>query len=245
MSKLLPNIDKKQLKLTSHYISNALNSERKHELGERSRKGNAPKDRNAALLSSTVLEDFEETMLPDDENSTSEDTDQDGLTSSSQPLDDSITALKQTISTENKADDEQIACTPNYQKSTKCDESCKFSQKHKKKVQMIQCCFCMSWYHQLCVGIGKDDPIGIWVCLNCRSVPTSIQNEISNLKLDVDQLKTTTELILSSVTTLTTKLENSMGGFNDRLTALTRQINLHDITTTEANNSVENLMRAL
>ena len=54
------------------------------------------------------------------------------------------------------------------------------------------------------------------------------------MKLDVDQLKTTTELILSSVTTLTTKLENSMGGFNDRLTALTQQINLHDITTTEA-----------
>ena len=117
MSKLLPNIDKKQLKLTSHYISNALDSERKHELGERSRKGNAPKDRNAALLSSTVLEDFEETMLPDDENSTSKDTDQEGLTSSSEPLDNSITGLKQTISTENKAVDEQIACTPNYQKA--------------------------------------------------------------------------------------------------------------------------------
>ena len=177
MLKLLPNIDKKQLKLTSHYISNALDTERKRELGERSRKGNAPKDRNAALLSSTVREDFKETMPPGDENSTSEDTDQEGLTSSSEPLDDSITALKRTISTENKADDEQIACTPNYQKSAKCCESCKFSQKHKKKVEMIQCCFCMLWYHQLCVGIGKDDPIGIWVCLNCRSVPTSIQNE--------------------------------------------------------------------
>ena len=186
MSKLLSYIDTKQLKLTSHYISNALDSERKHELGERSRKGNAPKDRNAALLSSTVLEDFEETMLPDDENSTSKDTDQEGLTSSSEPLDDSITGLKQTISTENKAVDEQIACTPNYQKSAKCCESFQFSQKHKKKVEMIQFCFCISWYHQLCAGIGKDDPIRIWVCLNCRSVPTSIQNEISSLKLDVD-----------------------------------------------------------
>ena len=44
------------------------------------------------------------------------------------------------------------------------------------------------------------------------------------------------------MTTLTTKLENSVGGFNDRLTTLTRQINLHDITTTEA---IENIASKL
>ena len=110
---------------------------------------------------------------------------------------------------------------------------------------MIRCCFCMSWFHQQCVGIGKDDPIGIWLCINCRSVPANVQNEISSLKLNVDQLKTTTELILSSVTNLTTKLENSIGGINDRLTALTRQINLHDITTSEAIENVSSKMASI
>ena len=81
----------------------------------------------------------------------------------------------------------------------------------------------MSWYHQQCVGIGQDDPIGIWLCLSCRSVPENVQNEISSLKNDVNQLKTTTELILSSVNKLSTQLENSIGGINDRITALTRQ----------------------
>ena len=102
MSKLLPNIDKKQLKETSHYVSNALESEIRRELGERSRKGKKSKDSNASLLSSTVLEDFDETMLPDDDEleiSTSQDTDDEGNSCSSlhQPtesLDDSVTALK-------------------------------------------------------------------------------------------------------------------------------------------------------
>ena len=110
---------------------------------------------------------------------------------------------------------------------------------------MIRCCFCMSWFHQQCVGIGKDDPIGIWLCINCRSILANVQNEISSLKLNVDQLKTTTELILSSVTNLTTKLENSIGGINDRLTALTRQINLHDITTSEAIENVSSKMASI
>ena len=252
MSKLLPNIDKKQLKETSHYVSNALESERRRELGERSRKGHTSKDRNATLLSSTVLEDFDDTMLPDGEHecSTIEDIcDVGGSGSSihqpSEPLDDSVTALKQTNSPENKTDDEQKSSTPNDQNSTKCCDSCKINHKHKKKQDMIQCCFCMSWFHQQCVGIGKDDPIGIWLCLSCRSVPSNVKNEISSLKLDVNQLKTTTELILSTVNNLTTKLENSFGGINDRLTALTRQINLHDITTNEAIENISSKMAGL
>ena len=92
----------------------------------------------------------------------------------------------------------------------------------------------MSWYHQQCVSVGKDDPTGICLCLSCSSVPENIQNEISSLKNNVNQLKTTTELILSSMNKLSTQLEKSIGGINDRMTAVTRQINVHDIIITEA-----------
>ena len=61
VSKLLPNSDKEQ---TAHYVSNALNTEAKRELGEGSRYVNS----SNALLSSTVLEDLEETMLSDGEH---------------------------------------------------------------------------------------------------------------------------------------------------------------------------------
>ena len=92
----------------------------------------------------------------------------------------------------------------------------------------------MSWYHEVCVGIKKGDPIGIWLCFTCRTVPKNTRNGISSLKNDVIQLKTTTDLILSSVNKLSTQLENCVGGINDRIMALTRQVNLHDISMSEA-----------
>lgn len=113
-----------------------------------------------------------------------------------------------------------------------CD-NCKILPKHKNKAE-IRCSMCMSWYHEECVGIKKNDPIGIWVCLTCRAVPEHIKLEITSLKNDVSQLKTTTNMILSSVQKLSTQIENCVGGINDRITALTRQINLHDITMSEA-----------
>ena len=244
MSKLLPNIDKDQLKTTSHYVSNALENERRRELGARSRKGNPSQDSNA-LLSSTVIEDLDETMHLDEGTINNTEDSDSAVRQSTETLDDSVTMIKQTISFENKTDNGHKTSTQTDQKSAKCCDSCKINQKHRKKVDMIQCCFCMTWFHQQCVGIQKDDPIGIWLCLRCRSVPTSVQNEINNLRSDVTQLKTTAELILSSMNNLTTKLENSIGGINDRLTALTRQINLHDITTNEAIENISSKMTGI
>ena len=129
----------------------------------------------------------------------------------------SVTVMKQKIQSENKNENQPKTCNPNEQKNSKCCDSCQINRKNKKKIEMIQCCFCMSW----CVGVGKDDPNEIWLCLSCRSVPENVQNEISSLKNDVNQLKITTELILSSVNKLSTRLENSIGGINDRITALT------------------------
>ena len=140
MSKLLPNFGKEQLKQTAHYVSNALNTEAKRELGERSRHVNLSKHRNTALLSSTVLEDLEETMLPDGEheNITDEGDDETGDLSSSfrqpaEPLDDSVTVMKQTIQSENKNENQPKTCNPNGQKNSKCCDSCQINQKNKKK----------------------------------------------------------------------------------------------------------------
>ena len=52
------------------------------------------------------------------------------------------------------------------------------------------------------------------------------------------ELKRSTASILAAVSELTTTLTNSMGGVNDRITALNKQINLNDITMTQ---SVEDL----
>ena len=52
------------------------------------------------------------------------------------------------------------------------------------------------------------------------------------------ELKRSTASILAAVSELTTTLTSSMGGVNDRITALNRQINLNDITITQ---SVEDL----
>ena len=184
-----------------------------------------------------MLDDFENTMQACD------DTNEDGSSGdisfefeSQIQLNDSATQLKQTIQSENAAsvNNENQSKTNQYEDSnSKCSDSCKISLKIKNKAQ-IQCSLCMSWYHEVCVGIKKEDPIGIWLCFTCRNVPKNIRNEISGLKNDVIQLKTTTDLILSSVNKLSTQLENCVGGINDRITALTQQVNLHDITMSEA-----------
>ena len=83
------------------------------------------------------------------------------------------------------------------------------------------------------MGIKKYELLGIWLCPNCRTAPQDVRNEIDSLKTDVKQLKTTTNLILSLINSLSDKLDNCVGGINDRITALKRHINQHDITITE------------
>ena len=74
---------------------------------------------------------------------------------------------------------------------------------------------------------------GIWIWPNCRTVLQVVRNEIDSLKEDVNQLKTTANLILSSINSLSDKLDNCVGGINNRITALKRHINQHDITITD------------
>ena len=197
MVKLLPEFDKSQLKETAHYVSNALNNEAQHQLKLKSRASVTVRDNHSKLLSrrSGVItirtdcgEDINHTISDYNESIESGD-DSDLSTStveSTIQLDDSRTNIKQIVNTENAASD----TTEKSTKDTKCCNSCKINAKSKKRYAMIRCSLCMTWYHEQCVGIDKDEPIGLWLCLSCRNVPQELRTEISCLKKDVDQLKT-------------------------------------------------------
>lgn len=248
MVKLLPEFDKSQLKETAHYVSNALNNEAQHQLKLKSRASATMRDNHPKLLSSTVLEDLELTMRSDsgedinhtisDYNENTDNSDDSDLSTSTVEstiqLDDSQTNLKQTLNTENVASD----TTEKSTKNSKCCNTCKINSKSKKRYAMIRCSLCMTWYHEQCVGIDKDESVGLWLCLSCKNVPQELRTEISCLTKDVDQLKQSTCSILSAVGELSSKLENCIGGINDRITALNKQINLHDMNITE---TIDNL----
>ena len=245
MKKLLPHFDKSRLKETAHYMSNALATVAKLQTKTSARQPNPPKNKVSAELSESVLKDLETTMLIENPvNDDAEDSDavesEDETTSTGESsdrmeLDDSVTQLKQPTSAENSTSDINVSDVKKTDEH-KCCDSC--SIKPKKKVPMIQCSLCMSWYHEKCVGITNDQPVGIWLCIICREVPKNICDEIVCLKADFVHLKQSTAQILSAVTALTNKMDESIGGINDRITALTRQINLHDITIS---GSVDNL----
>lgn len=57
--------------------------------------------------------------------------------------------------------------------------------------------------------------------------------DCSCLKDNVNNLKLSTNQILSTVNEIEPRLDNRFGGINDRITALNRQVNLHDVNITE------------
>ena len=92
------------------------------------------------------------------------------------------------------------------------------------------------WFHDKCVGLSENEPIGLWLCPSCRHIPRGIQNDVINIKHDVKSLKESTASILSAVQELSIKFETCIGGINDRLTSLSKQINTKCVT-----GSLENL----
>ena len=126
-----------QLRETANYVPNALNTEASRELSKRSRSIALIKENKTALLSSTVLDDFENTMQACDE--TTEDDTSVYISSefkSQTQLNDSAAQLKDS--------------------NSKCSDSCKISLKNKNKAQIL-CSLCMSWYHEVCIGIKKGE----------------------------------------------------------------------------------------
>ena len=171
------------------------------------------------------------------------------------PLDDSITHLKQTVNSKSQNETHAVQTAENNTgtndqlkgKNHKCCDSCSIKPKAKKKYGMIQCNVCMSWFHEQCVGLNKSsEPIGLWLCLSCRKFPETVTTELSVLKTELCGLKKSTHDILSAVTELTTNIEQSIGNINDRITALNKQISANDKrlneslqTLTETTNNIK------
>ena len=116
MMQLLPDFDKAQLKETVHYVSNAFNNAVKELLPKKSREASSSSVKKSEILSESVLQDFDTTMRSEKENDTNGDDQNDkddtenpessvGCTDGSRTvLDDSIALAKETISAENRPD---------------------------------------------------------------------------------------------------------------------------------------------
>ena len=247
MIQLLPEFDKSQLKETALYVSNALNNSVKELLPKRSREASSRALKPSDALSESVLQELDTTMQPVDEgNGTSDDnlnvnsdTDVSNNTGckdgSNNVLDDSITFVKQTLLSENIPTNNNKDPAVN----SKCCDACNIKPKSKKSFSMIRCSFCMSWYHELCVGVKKDEPVGIWLCLSCRQVPQGLQSSITALTTDVQQLKVSTSSIISTLEKHVNKhlmaymnkynlIHESQSGFRQKHSCQTALIKLTD-----------------
>ena len=94
----------------------------------------------------------------------------------------------------------------------------------------------MSWFHDQCVGLAKEQPTGLWLCFDCRKFPT----EIKHIKQEIDSLKITTSATLDAVQGLSSKLENCSGGISDKVTALSRQHTTSDKHTSDTLKTITN-----
>ena len=110
---------------------------------------------------------------------------------STHALNDSINMLKQLVTLENI----YIISQTNANVSQKCCNTCSVKSKPRKSHPMTRCSLCMVWFHDQCVGLDKDEPVGVWLCLSCRQIPQGPQDNISDIKTDVDQLKMSTKSI--------------------------------------------------
>lgn len=251
LTKLLPSIDGTKLKETAQCISNALEREVKAQLRSGARESAASR-KTSTLLSDTVIADFESTLgvdqtqpPADSDQSSCEESDDDAtetdVSDDDMSSNDSVTKLKQLASSvEEMPINSKTAKTSesNSDNQQLCIELCKIKPNSKKHYDMTRCSLCVVWFHDKCVGLGKNEPVGLWLCPTCRQIPRSIKNDVINLKNDVISLKETTKSILTAVQGLSTKFETCIGGINDRLTSLSKQINTKDKSMTV---SIENL----
>ena len=173
LTKSLPSIDGSKLKETTQCISNALEREVKVQLKSGARETVAFR-KTLTLLSETVIADLETTLGPDPTQSPTdseqfncEETDDDSAETdvSDDDIDpnDSVTKLNQLASSV-----EEIPVIPKTAKSNNsnsdnqiiCPELCKIKANSKKHYDMTRCSLCAVWFHDKCVGLGKNEPVG-------------------------------------------------------------------------------------
>ena len=260
MSKLHPSYDTTVLDGYAQCVSNALQSEAQTLLKHWMRQTSATEQAEPLGLSDTVLEALDFTMqgdiyssLPlsqvmDDDDSDDGNDDGNGddevnsdyeICDEATGADDSTTLLKQPVNTESSTNGNGsnlvARCSESTIKTHQCCESCTVNPKSKKKLGMIQCNVCMSWFHEQCVGLDKNsEPVGIWLCMTCREFPKMVTTELSVMKNELYDLKQSTTSILTAVKCLTSNIERSIGNINDRLTAINNRISTNDKSVTGA-----------
>ena len=82
-----------------------------------------------------------------------------------------MTLLKEAASAESKNKESTHGDnneTISQNKNTKCCDICQVKPSSKRKYDINICSKCALWFHEVCVGIAKDEPVGIWLCKTCR-----------------------------------------------------------------------------
>ena len=244
---LMPTFNKARLDETAQCVSNFLQREVQDLLR---RKPRDSQTNNTNLLSETVINDLNSIIEPPENETTIDAIDQyDSDTHISDEnedndeqvttiLDNSITQLKKVACDESKnskTTEKNTHKSASYENNdTKCCKTCKVKPSSKRKHDMIRCSLCAHWFHEACVGIQKNEPVGIWMCETCRCIPASVKDDISGMKSEINGLKECTQNILKAVLEMSKKVENNFGSINDLVTALLRQINGKDLVITES-----------
>ena len=249
MIEMLPTFDRAQLKETSHYISNALNNRVQQKLSHKTRESSNVTKQSSNTLSESLLNELDATLCigrsqldsgnVDDQSDKDDDNECYEFTKSITDestciLNDSITKLKQTVTIEPKSDQKQTKTNI----SQKCCDTCTVKAKPRKSHPMTRCSFCMLWYHDQCVGLDKDEPVGVWLCSSCRQVPQGLQDNISEIKTDVEELKKSTKSITTAIHKLSEQVTSCVENINDKLTALCKRIDCNDRKTSETLDSI-------
>ena len=239
IKELLPAESQSRLDQTALCVSNFLQNEVQKLLRRKPRKST---EHSTQLLSETILNDLDITLQSNEnkadiDHDSSDDDSELNEAEDTTCLDDSVTLLKEAARSEPiHADSSDASKTESKRptKSTKCCDTCKVKPTSKRNYDQIRCSLCAQWFHEACVGIIEDEPVGIWLCHTCREIPTSLKQNVNSMKLELNDLKVCTESLLKSVQDLFAKVDNSFEGINDRITALTKHINGKDLCISES-----------
>ena len=59
-----------------------------------------------------------------------------------------------------------------------CTAECKHGGS--EKGDMIRCCLCATWYHEVCVDLKEHDR-GVWPCPSCRQLNSRVEDMAKNV----------------------------------------------------------------
>ena len=82
-------------------------------------------------------------------------------------------------------------------------------------VDMIRCCHCAIWFHTDCMGLTKDEAVGVWPCQECRQMYSQIKKLL--------EVQETNSATLRAITKTNDFLQTSLDKVTADLKAKTSQ----------------------